>query len=490
MIFNKLLPRSLKGLLLFNETVFLLLVVATGVLGGVWAHFWQQSSEEGLRINALSHDAEQIRGDMYRQLKEVNRARLTEDQSALTVYASYATRIEKLFDNLTTRATDDSEQLAITFMQQSFEVVRADMDKVFTNPFEVGEAVRMKLLDPAYEEELLGEFESAVRIFNEIMAVRRERLEENVSRWRSLAWLIIPIPILMGGTLLFASHRVLNTGFVGPMRKLGAGAKRLSEGALDHRIDAEGVREVSRLASSFNDMASQLSASRDALVAAERQAALGALVPVVAHNIRNPLASIRATAQLIDAHDSAAEHAQTKSNIIESVDRLERWVSALLSYLHPLKPHCTHVSLDSVLDGASAPLLAKLKEKDIVLEKNGWNGAVYVDVDRDLLEQALYGLLNNAADAAPVASTLTVALCQNDDHARITIDDEGQGIAFEPKPSDLSPMPSTKRMGTGLGIPFAYKVCEAHGAQITIRARDEGGTRVEILLPLPNARNV
>jgi signal transduction histidine kinase len=231
-------------------------------------------------------------------------------------------------------------------------------------------------------------------------------------------------------------------------------------------------------------MASDLNASRDALVESERQAALGSLVPVVAHNIRNPLASIRAGAQLIDAGDDRDELHQTRDEIIESVDRLERWVSALLSYLHPLQPHLADTSLAVVVDGALAPLKPKLDDKSIRIERRGWQHSPSCSVDSDLLEQAIYGLLNNAVDASPAESSIALAVRADRDTAVLTIDDHGPGIAFDPNPHDLTPGPSTKRFGTGLGIPFAFKICQAHGGQIEINPRASGGTRALLRLPL------
>ena len=66
----------------------------------------------------------------------------------------------------------------------------------------------------------------------------------------------------------------------------------------------------------------------------------------------------------------------------------------------------------------------------------------------------------------------------------LRIDDEGPGISFEPDPRELSPGPSTKRGGHGLGIPVASKICRAHGGTVDVRRREEGGTRATVTLPL------
>ena len=80
---RRILPRSLKGLLLLNESAFLVLVLVTATLTGLWTWFWTQSSQETARIETLGRLAERVRGDMYRQLHEVIHARLTENPAVL-----------------------------------------------------------------------------------------------------------------------------------------------------------------------------------------------------------------------------------------------------------------------------------------------------------------------------------------------------------------------------------------------------------------------
>ena len=482
------LPRSLKRLLLVHETAFLLLVIVTGVLGAMWAYFWLQSSQQSVRLNAMVYEAQQIRGDLYTQLKEANRARLLEDDSALRRYSDYKERINRHFHNLQQHIAGPQEQLVIDYMHNTYETVRDDMDKIFASPYLLSEAVQMKVLDPLYEEWMLAEFESALLIFDEIIAKRRRQLEQTLERWARLAPWLIPIPILLALMLLFWSRRSLQRGFVQPMANLTAGAEQISAGQLQHRIASLGVSEVTELANAFNNMTQSLAESRNALLNAERQAALGALVPVVAHNIRNPLASIRATAQLLDEPDDKAELLEARDAIIDTVDRLERWVSALLSYLHPLQPQTKKVPLAIIVECALAPLQTKITAKQLLVKYNNTQSQeeILVEADVDLLEQALYGLLNNAVDASPVAATIQLTLDKEEATSSVIllIDDQGTGMPFQPEPRALSPGPSTKRFGTGLGIPFAFKVCEAHGGRLAFMTAPTGGTRVRLELPM------
>ncbi len=107
------------------------------------------------------------------------------------------------------------------------------------------------------------------------------------------------------------------------------------------------------------------------------------------------------------------------------------------------------------------------------------------DLDPDLMEQALHGLLVNAVEASPEGGvvTMTMGAGSSDGATVLHIEDQGPGMSFDPRPTNLTPGPSTKPWGTGLGIPFAFKVIHAHGGDLAFAPADGGGTRVTVTLP-------
>ena len=272
--------------------------------------------------------------------------------------------------------------------------------------------------------------------------------------------------------------------FIQPIANIMRGASKISSGRLDYKIKEEGVEEVSELAISINDMAKELSDNRDTLLENERQVALGSLIPVVAHNVRNPLASIRATAQLLEDAENRDDITESKNAIIDTIDRLGRWVSSLVSYLHPLEPNLKQVSAPELLDAALNVLNAKIKEKNIQIIKKGWEELTLLSVDPDLMEQALYSLLANSVEASPKSTNLEISVLNLKETIEIHIVDNGPGLPFEPKPGNLEPGPSTKRFGTGLGIPIAFKICQKHNWTLKFDVMKEKGTKVIIIAPL------
>jgi signal transduction histidine kinase len=474
--------RSLKSLLLAYQSSFLFLVIITGAIGGLWAYFWQQTSHESVRINALLFEAQQVRGDLYRQLKEITRASAIGDPAALNQYWRRLYLIDQHFYKLQQYAEVPAEVRAIQAMQRAHGLMQAEMNKFLAAP--MTDAVRVRLTDPAYEQWMLGKFEHAFFDFSKLMGHKRRALELTLTYWTRLAPVLIPVPILLAVALLIFSHRSLQRGFVGPMRAVASGSQQISQGHLDYRIPVQGVEEVLLLARSINEMAHDLAASREALIESEKQTALGALVPVVAHNIRNPLACIRATAQVMDHVDDPDDLREARLEIIDTVDRLERWIKSLLSYLHPLKPRKTKEALASVVEGALAPLKAKLEARGLRILRTDWQRDKELYLDVDLLEQAIYGLINNAVEASPQDGQIEFTMESSKEDLALIIDDQGPGMLMDPKPKGLSPVPSSKRYGTGLGIPFASKVVQAHGGKLAFERSPSGGTRVRMSLPI------
>ncbi|MCG8325977.1 MAG: HAMP domain-containing histidine kinase [Thiotrichales bacterium] len=477
-------PKSLSRLLLLHEFAFLLLVIFAGSIGGLSAYYWHQNSTESIRLNELLSVTEQIRSALFRQIQAAIRVRVLEDSKSLDVYAEYSRRIDKQFNRLRRVSETQPEAEAIQDLQQSYREIQRDMNKIFTDPYTSDIRVRMKILDPRFAEAMVNSFEQRYEKFRENIEAEHLVLDNNLKRWTQQAPYIITFTILMAILLIWFARNILNRGLLRPMQGITHGARTISEGHLDHQIREHGVQEISNLAAAINQMAADLERSRESLIQSEKQAALGALVPVVAHNIRNPLASIRATAQVLEDVEDRNELHESRQAILETIDRLGRWVNALVSYLHPLQPDKREVSVTTLLSSSLSLLKPRLEEKQIRLTKVDWDDSVIVDVDPDLMEQALYGLMANAVDASPRDSELVIGFHADQGQVRISVLDQGSGLPFQPESKDLEPGPSTKRFGTGLGIPIAFKICQTHGWNLAFNIAEGQGTEVIITAPL------
>lgn len=477
-------PKSLKNLLFLHEVAILFLVAVTGLLGGLSAYFWQQNSAESVRINAMFYLTEQIRGELYAQIQEMIRARVLEDARAFEAYPEYSRSISERFNELRRRSRSREVDIAIQELNLSYREIQRDMNNIFDNPYIADQFARIQILNPAFAQQMVGRFENRYNAFKQVLTNQHKKLDETLAMWTKFAPFIIPIPLIIAFIIVIYTRQVMRKGFIKPIANVMRGAGEISQGKLDHHIEEEGVEEVSDLANAINKMAVELAENREALIENERQAALGSLVPVVAHNIRNPLASIRATAQLLEHSENQDEIQESKQAIIETIDRLGRWVSSLVSYLHPLKPNLVEAKASELVDAALGLLINKIVEKKIEVTKTGWEISQLLSVDPDLMEQALYTLLANAVDASPVSGKIKISLIHSEDYIEIHILDSGPGLPFEPKPRDFEPGPSTKRFGTGLGIPIAFKICQKHGWNLTFNVIEDQGTEVIVAAPI------
>lgn len=475
--------RSLSHLLLVHEVAFLFLVAVTGLLTGLSAYIWQKTSAASVRVNNSIYLSEQLRGELYRQLQEVSRARWAGDENALDVYYEYSKRIGRHFNQLRRHSLTRAEDQVIQALQLAYRKIQIDIYRIFDDPAEANARGRPHILDFRNAEDMFDEFEQKYLALKALYTQQLQELERTIETWTRFAPILIPVLFLLAVIIVVYTSRVIRNSFVRPMAALMAGATEISRGDLDHRVPEQGVHEVAQLAGSINHMAGELKTSRDALVEHERQAALGSLIPVVAHNIRNPLASIRAAAQVLDDVENKAELKEGKQAIVDTIDRLGRWVNALVSYLHPLQPELRDASVVTLLDAALGLLQARMTEKAMTARREYRARSTLLRMDPDLMEQAIYGLLANAVDASPARAELLITITEQEQTVTIGIRDYGPGLPFKPEPGNLEPGPSSKRFGTGLGIPIAFKICQSHGWRLDFEAEKNAGTLVRITAP-------
>ncbi|MDR2220161.1 MAG: HAMP domain-containing protein [Methylobacillus sp.] len=476
-------PKSLRQLLLRHDLIFVLLIVLTCVVGGTGIYFWQQSSHEFSRINRLIQEIQQTRGDLYRQMKELFDAYFLDDARAEQEYDEYARAVESHFTQLRGMASGQDEQDAVRQLEQNYhEFLQETRDLLERHNTLPNEQLR-RALNTDLESGVLSRYEAISAHAEQLLTQKQSELQNQMEMANRLGIVLLLLPIVFAALLLTFSRIYLKRVIVRPISDMLRATSEIRAGRLDHKVPAAQAAELAKLGAAINQMADDLARSREALVRSEKQAAQGALVPMLAHNIRNPLAGIRATAQVADSPELYPETREALSDIVDAVDRLERWTGAMLAYLHPLKSNPAHCKLSAILQGALAPLQKKLKEKNIAveLECDANNDSLFLD--EHLLEQMFYNLLANAVDASPSQSGIRIDCRPIGERVKIRIADRGPGMPFKPDAHAQTLSPSTKRFGTGLGIPFAFKACEALGGQLGFHAHEGGGTVVEVEIP-------
>jgi two-component system, NtrC family, sensor histidine kinase HydH len=219
----------------------------------------------------------------------------------------------------------------------------------------------------------------------------------------------------------------------------------------------------------------------------EHLASLGRLAAGMAHEIRNPLSSIRGFAQFfLNRFQGKKEEQEYASIMVKEVDRLNRVISELLDFAHPRQLRREPCHLAGILDYALKVLALELEKKKVVVEKHYAEDLPLVPADQEQLSQAFLNLLLNALEAIEEEGRIIIGLQKDSgrDMMNITLTDNGRGIPPEDLEKIFEPFFSTKRKGNGLGLAIVNQIVENHGGEIWAENRQGGGTVFTIVLPL------
>ena len=305
----------------------------------------------------------------------------------------------------------------------------------------------------------------------------QESAKQNWSKFGSLTLLVLIVTSIL---LLFLSRQGLHRQFWTPLQAIVFNSETLLKGLNKEKLPEVGAQEMRLLASEINLIAEALEISREELKTNERQTALAKLVPVIAHNVKNPLASIRANAQLLKAGQSRTEINESQVAILTTVDKLTKWINSLVSYLHPVSPRLSSIDFRKVVEEAVGLLSNPVVPKNISIHYENWDRPVELFVDTDLMEQAIFCLLSNSIDASPKRGRIRVGFDASPEGYLLYIEDDGPGLPFEYRAAGLKPGPSTKEFGTGLGLPIVQKVCDSHGFTFGFQKSERKGARAVI----------
>jgi len=232
-----------------------------------------------------------------------------------------------------------------------------------------------------------------------------------------------------------------------------------------------------------------LAASQHALLQSEKLAAIGRLAAGVAHEVRNPLGVIRASASMLEEGQGLDADARRACSFIrEEIDRLNGLITSLLAFARPTEPRLSPVALDAVIERALRLAAPEVDRRAIALVRETPPALPAVRADADLLAQVLLGLLVNATEA--VAEHGRIIVRANAESAAVIVEvaDDGPGVAAGNAEQVFEPFFTTKASGTGLGLAMALRIAHAHGGTLELapgRGAGASGTGACFRLRLP-----
>jgi signal transduction histidine kinase len=239
------------------------------------------------------------------------------------------------------------------------------------------------------------------------------------------------------------------------------------------------------------------------IIRMDRMASLGVLASGIAHEIRNPLAGIKAMAQTLQEEleegDSKNEYIE---RIVRQVNRLDELLKSFFSYARPQRPNPVRSKIPDIVREVLPLFRRKIKDNSIIVKEVYSRSLKEIFVDFHQIEQVFFNLIINAIDAMKEGGTLTIRARLPEEtqpiidrrqripklfseiYNEITISDTGIGMDSETLNNMYNPFFTTKPNGTGLGLSIVYQIVLEHGGQITVDSELDGGTTFKILLPV------
>ena len=228
----------------------------------------------------------------------------------------------------------------------------------------------------------------------------------------------------------------------------------------------------------------EIRAMEQALERSRRHAALGLMAAGIAHEIRNPLGTLRGFAQYFARSESSNDTTHEYANLmIGEVDRLNRTVSALLQFSRPHDAEIVPVDFGELLNRTIVFIQPDADHQQVSLQLSLATPEMTWPADADLLQQVLLNLLQNSLAATPEGGKIEVGAEQRENDLHVWVSDNGRGLSDEEQAKMFDPFFTTRKDGTGLGLAMVQQIVEQHNGQISVATKPGQGTRITLILP-------
>jgi two-component system sensor histidine kinase HydH len=218
------------------------------------------------------------------------------------------------------------------------------------------------------------------------------------------------------------------------------------------------------------------------LARSSRLAALGQMAAGIAHEIRNPLGTLRGFAQYFASSSEDKSAKEYSSLMIAEVDRLNESISALLQFSRPRTPEFTSIAPLAILEKSIKLLEYDFKDNTINLVTD-FSCTGEIEADQDLLLQVMLNLLKNAINASHEGGTIHLGCKEKNRTIQIIVTDTGRGMNQVETGKMFDPFFTTKNSGTGLGLAVSHQIIEQHNGRFEVISQPDQGTTITIILP-------
>ena len=227
--------------------------------------------------------------------------------------------------------------------------------------------------------------------------------------------------------------------------------------------------------------------TEDILHRQDKLAAVGQLAAGVAHEIRNPLTSIKGYAEFLQLDENNPERLEFFDIILEEIERVNTIVEEFMVLAKPKEAHLSEKNILPIIKDVLSLLSFEARKKHVRLHFESCDDIIQVECDEDRLKQVFLNLVKNGIEAMPNGGDLRVYTSVHDHQVEISFQDTGIGIPEEKLKKIGEPFYTTKENGNGLGLMVSFKIVESHNGKIYIESELNKGTTFNIVLPVLTA---
>jgi two-component system NtrC family sensor kinase len=298
-----------------------------------------------------------------------------------------------------------------------------------------------------------------------------------------------------------------------PIRRMIRTIRKIENGELSERMNADNKDEFGILAKSFNNMLDSLKSAQEEIhhihleqmQKASRLASLGEIISGIAHEVKNPLAGISCAVQVLQSELVASDNKKAvTSEILNQINRLDKIVKDLLSFAKPKPPQFLHAKVNDVIEKALFFVYPEAKKQQIAIDSNIEMDFPEMRMDPDQIQQVFLNLMINALQATPAGGRFTVSVSQlsfdeikhkinnpmrHEKILEIRFQDSGKGISPMDIESIFEPFFTKKSKGTGLGLFISQKIVQEHGGDIKVESEVGKGSVFTVYLPVVIAQD-
>ena len=291
---------------------------------------------------------------------------------------------------------------------------------------------------------------------------------------------VICIPVERGeGSLVFmAGRNVGEPSFqVGDLELLGLLARQ-----------ADVALENARLYGELREYVHQVEESQRALIQAEKMSAVGRLTASIAHEVNNPLQSVRNCLHLAGREELSGEEQENYRKLAEDeLDRLMSTVQRMLDFYRPGALDRKPTDISDLIERVLALLEKQLSNNNIIVKKHIAKNLPPVNVVNNQIQQVFFNLILNSMEAMSEGGDLEISAKKEKDNIEISFRDNGPGVPTDLRENIFEPFMSSREDGTGLGLSVSYGILTAHGGSLELESDDGEGACFKVVIPIKEA---